>query len=251
MMIKRLALLFTLSLLCLPPLPAAGAETRPTVLVTGANRGLGLEFARQYLAQGYHVIGTARDPAAAVELKQLGAQVEQLDVADTASARALAARLKGQPIDILINNAGISGHGARSFRDLDIDQLNLSFEVNSLGALRVTQALLANLQQGTEKKIVQISTIMASVQLNEGGAYGYRASKAALNMFNKSLAAELGRDGYTCVVVHPGWVRTDMGGESAPLSPEQSIKGLVALIDTLGTEQNGRFLDYQGKELPW
>lgn len=233
----------------LPLATAAGHST--TVLITGANRGLGLEFARQFSDKGYHVIATARNPGEADELRALGVQVEQLDVADTASVKALSGRLEGTAIDILINNAGISGHGARSFAELEIDKLAQSFQVNSLGPLRVTQALLENLRLGEKKKIISISTIMASISLNNGGAYGYRASKAALNTLHKSLAAELGREGFICVLFHPGWVKTDMGGESAPLSPEQSISSMITLIERLNDSQNGHFLDYQGETIPW
>lgn len=221
------------------------------MLITGANRGLGLEFARQFSQRGYQVIGTARNPAEAEELKALGVQVEALDVADTGSAKALAARLAGQAVDILINNAGIMGQNARNLGELDVDKLQESFAVNSLGPLRVTQALLENLRKGQAKKIINISTIMASISGNNGGAYAYRSSKAALNMLGKSLAGELGREGFIVVLIHPGWVRTDMGGSAAPLSPEESIGAILSLIDRLKAEDNGRFLDYQGQTIAW
>ena len=231
--------------------PSFAADEQKTVLITGANRGLGLEFARQFSSKGYRVIATARNPAEAEELKALGVQVEALDVADTGSAEALAERLSGQAVDILINNAGIIGENARNLGELDVDKLHGSFAVNSLGPLRVTQALLGNLRQGKDKKIINISTIMASISGNNGGAYAYRSSKAALNMLGKSLAGELGREGFIVVMIHPGWVRTDMGGSAAPLSPEESIGAILSLIDRLKAEDNGRFLDYQGQTIAW
>ena len=230
---------------------ATAAEEQKTVLITGANRGLGLEFARKFQARGYQVIGTARDPAAAEELKALGVRVEQLDVADTGSARALAERLGGAGIDILINNAGIFGTNSRSLAELEVDKLNEAFAVNSIGPLRVTQALLENLRHGRDKKIINISTVMASISGNTGGVYAYHASKAALNSIGKSLAGELGREGFIVVMIHPGWVRTDMGGPTAPLSPEESIGAILKLIDGLKAEDNGRFMDYQGQTVPW
>lgn len=233
------------------PVMAERGDTT-TVLVTGANRGIGLEFARQYRARGYRVIGTARSPDRAEDLRMLGARVEQLDIADTESVRALAERLQGQPIDILINNAGIRGHEARTLQDLQVDSLSWAFDVNSLGALRVTQALLDNLRRGDAKKIVSISSTMGSVRLNRvGGDYGYRTTKAALNMITKSLAGELAKDGMVVVALNPGWVQTDLGGERAPMTPEESISQLIALIDEMSRRVNGSFLDYDGRVIPW
>ncbi|MDJ0653184.1 MAG: SDR family oxidoreductase [Xanthomonadales bacterium] len=229
----------------------ANGEASLTVLVTGANRGLGLEFARQFHERGYQVIGTARKPGSAEELKALGVRVEQLDVTDAGSVKALAERLSDLPIDILINNAGISGHGPASFLEHDFDQLGFTFEVNSLGPMRVTQALFPNLESGDAKKVVHITSRMGSIELNGGGYYGYRASKAALNMLNKSLSAELGAQGFVCVVLHPGWVQTDMGGPNATLTPQQSIAGMIRVIDGLDSASNGGFFDYQGEEIPW
>lgn len=228
---------------------AAGDGT--TVLITGANRGLGLEFARQFTEKGYTVIGTARSPGEAHELRDTGARIVELDVADSASVRAMAEELKNTKIDILINNAGISGHGAGSFADLAIDKLDWTFQVNTLGPMRVAQALYDNLLMGAGKKILHVSSIMGSIEMNSGGAYGYRMSKAALNMFNKTLSLELADKGFICVVLHPGWVQTDMGGEQAPLEPEESISGLIKVIEELDSDDNGRFYDYTGKELPW
>ena len=230
----------------------AAAGKTGTVLITGANRGLGLEFAREFSGKGYTVIGTARKPHEAYDLQALKVRVEQLDVADPASVQALADRLDGVPVDILINNAGIMGPDAPTFMSLDVDDLDQTFQVNSLGPMRVTQALYDNLKMAKTRKIVQITSDLGSISLNSrGGLYGYRMSKAALNMFNKSLADELGGEGFICVVLHPGWVQTDMGGSNAPLTPQESISSLIKVIEGLTPSDNGRFLNYKGKELPW
>ena len=152
---------------------------------------------------------------------------------------------------MLINNAGIAGHTAATFKETDFTQVDWTFAVNTLGPMRVTQALLPNLEAGQHKTVIQISSVMGSIERNRGGYYGYRASKAALNMMNKSLALELAGDGFTCVVLHPGWVKTDMGGAGADIEVDVSVKGLLDVIAGIGPEDNGRFYDYQGEEIPW
>ena len=195
---------------------AGAAETTTTALITGANRGIGLEMARQLDAKGYEVIGTARKPAEAAELKALGVRVEQLDVTDADSVAGLAERLDGVAIDVLVNNAGVGGQGVSRLADVDFEEMAWTFEVNAFGPLRVTQALQDNLAAGQGKTVANITSVMGSIAQNRGGFYDYRASKTALNQLNKSLSAELGRQGFTCVVLHPGWVQTRMGGEQAP-----------------------------------
>lgn len=227
------------------------AETTMTALVTGANRGIGLELVRQLRARGHQVIGTARDPEKATELKDTGALVLPLDVTDSNSVRAMAKALNGQKIDLLINNAGIMGHNAASFKETDFDEVITTYDVNSLGPMRVTQALLPNLLAGSGKTVVQISSTMGSIANNSGGYYGYRSSKSALNMLNKSLALELAELGITSVVLHPGWVQTRLGGANAAITPKESVVGMIQVINGLGPQDNGRFLDYKGNELPW
>ena len=227
------------------------AETSMTVLVTGANRGIGLELVRQLRARGHHLIGTARNPEEATDLKETGALVLPLDVTDGSSVLALAEALEGRAIDLLINNAGIMGHSAKSFAETDFDEVITTFDVNSLGPMRVTQALLPNLLAGNGKTVVQISSTMGSIANNSGGYYGYRASKSALNMLNKSLALELADLGITAVVLHPGWVQTRLGGANAAITPQESVTGMLLVIAGLGPQDNGRFLDYKGEELPW
>lgn len=220
-------------------------------IVTGANRGLGLEFVRQLGAAGRNVVATVRRPDEAGELAELGARVERLDVTDDDSVAGLARRLEGVSIEVLINNAGY-GVGNRRFQDVDPDALKHFFDVNSIGPLRVSRALRPHLETGERRTIVNVTSRMGSIDDNaSGGAYGYRASKAALNMITASMAVDLGHDGFICIVLHPGWVRTRMGGDNAPLTPEESVRGMLRVIDGLGPEDNGRFLDHSGKEIPW
>ena len=222
-----------------------------TYVVTGANRGIGLQLCRALAARGEAVVGTAREPAAATELAGLGVRVEALDVADAGSVARFAAALEGQAVDVLINNSG-TGLRAGGLGALDHGQLERTFQVNCFGPLRVTEALLPNLRAGGSKVVAQMTSRMGSIEDNtSGGSYGYRGSKAALNMFNKSLALDLGSEGFRCVVLHPGWVRTDMGGPSAPLSVEDSVAGLVRVLDGLGPADNGAFIDFAGERIPW
>jgi NAD(P)-dependent dehydrogenase (short-subunit alcohol dehydrogenase family) len=222
-----------------------------TVVVTGGNRGLGLELSRQLQSLGAEVIATARDPRAAIDLRALEVRIEPLDVSDAESIESFANRLAHVDIDILINNAGIGGSG-NGVGSLDFSELERFFLVNSLGPLRVTRALLSNLRRGKGRRIVHVTSKMGSLTENiEGGYYGYRTSKAALNMVHRCLAAELAGQGFVCVALHPGWVRTGMGGNHAPLSPRESVRGLLGVIARLQREYNGRFLDYTGAEIPW
>jgi NAD(P)-dependent dehydrogenase (short-subunit alcohol dehydrogenase family) len=238
-------------LMCLSlPVPAS-ADSKGVVLVTGANRGLGLEFSKQLQAAGYEVIGTARSPDKAVELKASGARVEQLDVSSKASVVALANRLSDVSIDILINNAGMLNRTDSSLGSLDFEIMERTFQVNSLGPLRVIQALLPNLQAGNKKTIVNITSRLGSIELSTGGMYSYRTSKTALNQINKIVSAELAPQGFTSVVIHPGWVRTDMGGAAATLSIPESISAILNVVDGLSVENTGKFYNYDGEELPW
>lgn len=222
-----------------------------TWVVTGANRGLGLEFVRQLTAAGREVVGTARRPDEAGELAQLPARVERLDVTDDDSVAGFARALEGTAVEVLINNAG-HGVGERRLDRIDFETLKHFFDVNSIGPLRVSRALLPHLKAGGRRTIVNITSRMGSIDDNSsGGAYGYRASKAALNMITVSMAVDLRDAGVTCIVLHPGWVQTRMGGDSAPLSPEDSIRGMLRVIEGLGPEDSGRFLDYSGKEVLW
>jgi NAD(P)-dependent dehydrogenase (short-subunit alcohol dehydrogenase family) len=222
-----------------------------TWLVTGANRGIGLELCRQLAARGDEVIATAREPARADELGRLGVRVEALDVGDQTSARRLAAALGDVAVDVLVNNAGRGGAGP-GIDELDWAIVADYFSVNAIGSMRVVQALLPALRRGREKKIVQLSSDLASIGDNRsGGLYAYRASKAALNMFNRTLAHELAPEGFTCLALHPGWLQTDMGGPRAPVPVAEGVARVLGLLDSAGPDDSGKFLNTQGAELAW
>jgi NAD(P)-dependent dehydrogenase (short-subunit alcohol dehydrogenase family) len=231
--------------------PAAPAKAKGVAIVTGANRGIGLEFAKQLKAAGHEVVGTARNPEEAKELAALGVRVMQLDVTDAASVGRLAEALKGTPVEILVNNAGVTGGGS-TIESMDIEAARRAFEVNAIGPMRVTQALLPNLKAGSRRLVVSISSRLGSIEKNDSGGYaGYRESKAALNMFMRSLSVEMRSSDFICIAMSPGWVRTDMGGSSATLSPEESVSGMVRTLSALTPKDSGRYLSYDGTELPW
>ena len=225
--------------------------TIPTVLITGANRGIGLELSRQYSKAGWHVIGTARTPGGAEELEATGANVVQLDVTDQASVDRLARHLGDQPIDMLFNNAGIQPL-MWTLAEIDFDAFDRALKVNTVGPVRVVRALLCNLRLGKRRKIINITTNLSSIAGNtDGGFYGYRESKVALNMFTKSLAAELGPEGFICAVIHPGWVRTDLGGPDAPLDVQESVERVRRVIENLSRADNGSFWFWDGTQMSW
>jgi NAD(P)-dependent dehydrogenase (short-subunit alcohol dehydrogenase family) len=220
-------------------------------LVTGANRGIGLAFARALSARGDSVVATARQPEKARDLVKLDLRVEQLDVADEKSISALARRLAGDPLDVLINNAGI-GDAGPSFSRLSMKDLEQAFRVNSIGPVAVAQTLLPNLRAGTRRTIVNLSSGLGSISQNtSGGWIAYRASKAALNQLTRAMAAELKKDRFICIAICPGWVQTDMGGHGATLSPDASVAAMLKVLDGLTPSDTGRFLDRRGKEVPW
>jgi len=229
-----------------------------TVLVTGASRGLGLEFTRQYLAEGDAVIAAARDPGAAQSLQQLERDARgrltlmQVDVANTTSVRRAAARLPGSPIDVLINCAGVMGDERPAIGSIDYDEWLRVLEVNVLGPMRVCEAFLERVAQSDRRLIVTITSGMGSLADNTSGGYiAYRTSKAAVNMAMRTAALDLKPRGIICVVLNPGWVKTDMGGPNAKLSPEQSVSAMRRVISTLGPTDSGRFYNYDGREYPW
>lgn len=228
-------------------------EAKRTVLITGANRGIGLELARQYHGAGWNVIGTARDPDAAKELQAIGGDVlvPALDVTDPDSIHALAQWLGQRPIDLLVNNAGVGDGGESSVPKIDGKKLLHVMQVNAIGPMLVTQALLPSMRAGKGRTIVSITSILGSIEGDTGGYYGYRESKAALNMFMRSLAAELKPEKFICIPIHPGWVKTDMGGPHADLTPEASVAGIRKVIEGLTPADSGKFWSYDGSNLPW
>lgn len=222
-----------------------------TVLITGANRGLGLEFCRQYKQEGADVIACCRRPEKAAALAALGVRIEELNVTDSASIVRLADALKNTPIDILISNAGIWGPEQQGAADCPPEAMIDVFTVNTVAPLMLARALKPNLIAGHGKKLVVLTSKMGSISDSSGGVVAYRASKAALNIVMHGLAKEWAREGLLVGVLHPGWVRTDMGGPNAPLDAVASIAGLKQRIAELNAATSGRFIDYAGKEIGW
>lgn len=219
-----------------------------TYLITGANRGIGYEYCRQLQARGETVIAVCR--SASEELQQLGIQIEEgIDITSDTSVTDLRTRLGNTAIDVLINNAGIIQRV--TLDNLNFDSIRAQFEVNALGALRVTHALLPNLKAGS--KLVLMTSRMGSIADNtSGSSYGYRMSKVALSMAGKSLAHDLKGRGIAVAILHPGLVQTRMTNfTSGGITPEESVKGLLARIDELTLDNTGTFWHANGEVLPW
>ena len=226
-----------------------------TVLITGASRGLGLGIARRCRASGRRVLACCRRPESAHELNRLsgsGLTLHRLDVTEPQSVASLAKEIAGIPIDILVHNAGIYGRrDGQRLGVIDYDAWRSVLETNLLGPVRVTEALLPNVSASRRRLVVAMTSQMGSISGTSGGSYAYRSSKAALNMAMKSLAADLASRRISVIVVHPGWVRTDMGGDQAALEVDESAQAIVALFDRVGPDDSGRFFDWRGDEIPW
>lgn len=227
----------------------------PTVLITGANRGLGLEFARQYAGDGWRVMATSRDLDNAAALKALGPSVavHRLDVADLAATAALGRALAAETIDVVIANAGISvarDMTAATVTAAGVEAWERTFRVNAMAPLALAGAFHAQVARSEQRKMIAITSRLGSMGANsDGGLYAYRSSKAALNAVWRSFA--LKHPEIIAVLLHPGWVRTDMGGSGALLDPEQSVAGLRRVIANLGEDDSGRFYNYDGSPIPW
>lgn len=238
----------------------------PTCLITGASRGLGIEFARQYSAEGWQVHACARQGAGSAALAELAAAsagritLHALDVEDLAAIEALAAGLAGQPLDVLINNAGTAGAKsfatagmtAGRFGSTDYTDWQRTFRVNVQGPMKMAEAFVEHVAASEERKIVTLTSIMGSISSNGlGGMYPYRTTKAAANMLMRSLAVDLARRGIIALALHPGWARTDMGGPRAEVDVTTSVGGLRRVIAGATRAQSGHFLQWDGRELPW
>jgi NAD(P)-dependent dehydrogenase (short-subunit alcohol dehydrogenase family) len=230
----------------------------PSTLITGSNRGLGLEFARQYAADRWQVYATCRNPNSASELRKLAdasdqnVQVLALDVTDLASIKAAAAALDGQAIDLLLNNAGVGGPRGQTIGNIDYDAWAKVLDVNTMGPLRVSEAFVENVARSERKLVVTLTSGMGSIGDNtSGGAFAYRSSKAAVNMVMRSLAIDLAPRGITCLVINPGWVQTDMGGPHGTQTPAEHISKLRRLIEDLGPEHSGKFFNHDGRVFAW
>lgn len=219
----------------------------PTVLITGANRGLGLEFARQYTADGWTVLATARDPQAAEALAATGAEIHAYDALDPQALEGLQADLGDRAIDVLIANAGILGP-----QQFDRQKWSETFLANVIAPTELALRLKPNVLASDQRKMVALSSILGSITANEsGGILAYRSSKAALNAAWRSLAIDWKDSGLTLAMIHPGWVQTEMGGPGAQIDPSTSISGYRKVIAGLSVEDSGAFLDYQGNRLDW
>jgi len=229
-----------------------------TILISGANRGIGLQFVRHYLAQGRQVIATCRNPQAAAALTELAkAAPDQLrlialDICDPQSIALLADSLAGEPLGLLINNAGIYGPKGQPFAQLEASQWMQVMQTNAIAPLLVTQALLPMLLASRSKKVAFISSKMGSIADNgKGGSYLYRASKSALNAAVRSLALDYADSGLQVALLHPGWVKTDMGGSNALISATESVSGMAEIIANMTQAQSGCFYAFDGQEIPW
>ena len=226
-----------------------------TVLITGANRGIGLEFTQQYAADGWRVLACCRNPQSASALQSIAKsntniEILTLDVADFAQIDALSLQLKNTGIDLLINNAGV--YPSSSFGDVDYDAFAEGFKINSMAPLKMAEAFVQHITRGQLKKIATLSSKMGSVDDNTSGeSYSYRCSKTAVNMVMKSLSVDLKPYGISVVTLHPGWVQTDMGGSNAMINTQTSVTGLRNVIADLNLQNTGRFIAYDGKQINW
>jgi NAD(P)-dependent dehydrogenase (short-subunit alcohol dehydrogenase family) len=226
-----------------------------TVLITGTNRGIGLEFTKQYAEAGWDVLACCREPNTADALnalasKQANIKIFALDVSNFSQVDALAQQLENTAIDVLINNAGVYPSGGLS--DNEVENWLGSFKVNSIAPLKMATAFTPHIAKSQLKKLVTLSSKMGSIDDNtSGGSYMYRSTKTAVNMVMKSLSIDLKPAGIAVATLHPGWVETDMGGPNALINTQTSVAGLRKVIDQLSLENTGRFIAYDGKEIGW
>jgi len=226
----------------------------PTVFITGASRGLGLEFARQYADEGWRVIATCRDGKKSKQLAALSGDIRvyKLDIADHARIQALAKSLRKEPIDLLISNAGIYGPRPVKLGGVDYAAWDEAMHINAMSPLKIAECFQENVAAGKLKKIAAITSKMGSISDNSsGGSYIYRSSKAALNAVMRSLSVDLKPRGISVVILHPGWVRTDMGGPGGLIGTEESVAGMRRVIDDLNLDTSGGLFNYDGAEIPW
>ena len=227
-----------------------------TVLITGANRGLGLEFSRQYAQSGWQVIACCRQPESAKALTKVANQytsirIVTLDVQNHQQCEALAAELRQMPIDVLISNAGVYGD-RHAFGDLDYQAWRDTMETNVLSVMKLAEVFAHHLASSEQGIFVAISSLMGSMADNgSGGSYLYRSSKAALNAVMKSLSFDFSGQGTGVLIFHPGWVRTDMGGPNGLIDVAESIRGMRQQIEQFDLSKTGSFIKYDGSVMPW
>jgi len=225
-----------------------------TVLITGANRGIGLEFVKQYLEQGWQVLACCRAPQSATQLQSMACsalKILPLDVADTYSIQALRGLLKDQNLSLFINNAGVYG-GPQSLEHVEEEEWLKVFRINTIAPALLTRALLPLMDRSRPAKLAYLSSKMGSIAENSSGAtYLYRSSKAALNQIIKSLSIDLANEGMLVAALHPGWVKTEMGGPNALIDTQTSVSGMRAVLEQLGSAESRGFYNYNGAEIPW
>ena len=228
-----------------------------TILVTGANRGLGLEFVDHYLDIGGEVIATYRNENSSADLIKMSNErsnlkLLQLDVSSNKSLNSFAEKLGDTPIDIFINNAGVYGPRNSSFGNVDEESWIPAIRINAIAPLLLTQSIIKNIRLGADKKMIYITSKMGSIDDNKGGgAYVYRSSKTALNAVVKSLSVDLKNEGIAVILIHPGWVKTDMGGPNALIDKETSVTGMTEVISNLNISSTGNFYNYDGTVISW
>ena len=228
-----------------------------TILITGANRGIGLEFVKQYAQKDWQVLACCRHPESAYALSDLAKShanvaILPLDVTDDATIKRLATQLENQPIDILVNNAGVSLDDDNGFGSVDRDDWQTTLNVNSLAPVLVSQALVKNVSKSDKKIMAFISSKMGSISDNQYGMYySYRASKAALNAQVMSMAIDLKTHGITTIALHPGWVKTDMGGPDALITTKTSVEGMSQVLSEITLKDSGTFRGFNGEHISW
>ncbi|MDH3633630.1 MAG: SDR family oxidoreductase [Gammaproteobacteria bacterium] len=231
--------------------------TNRTILITGANRGIGLELTEQFAKDGWQVLACCRSPADAGELQALTEQgtaieVHTLDVTNYEQMASLADQLRDRPIDILLSNAGIYGSKGASFGEIDAVEWRNVLEVNTIAPLMLVQAFVEQVAASQQKLVAVISSKVGSIADNSsGGSYMYRSSKTAVNQVVKSLSIDLADRGISVISLHPGWVQTDMGGPNAEISTDASVSGLKNILQSAGLAQSGQFIEYDGSSIPW
>ncbi|PIW27025.1 MAG: short-chain dehydrogenase [Rhodospirillales bacterium CG15_BIG_FIL_POST_REV_8_21_14_020_66_15] len=227
----------------------------PTVFITGANRGIGLELARQYAHDGWTVIATCRNTLSPGPIATISGDIRVygLDVTDFRQVDRLAAELAQTPIDLLINNAGVYGDRNYGHDGIDYADWEQSFRVNTLAPLKIASTFLPHVAAGEGRMIATVSSVLASIAESSpnSASYAYRTSKAALNMAMHVFAEEVRPQGVTVILLHPGWVRTDMGGAGAAIDAETSAAGIRRVLNGAGMAESGRFFAYDGREIPW
>ncbi len=231
--------------------------TQPTILITGANRGIGLELARQFAADGWQVLACCRDPDGAESLQALArdngsVEIHALDVTDYDQVDALARALSGRPIDVLLSNAGIYGPKGVGFGNVDPAEWREVLEVNTIAPLMLVQAFVDHVAASERKLVAVVSSKVGSIADNSsGGSYLYRSSKTAVNQVVKCLSIDLADRGISAISLHPGWVQTEMGGPHAEIGTDESVTGLKRILESAGPAQTGQFIEYNGDPIAW